>query len=120
MYIGELAKRANISVRTARYCETLGLIEPETCSRGGFRLYSQRALDKLLLLKNLKNLDLSLTDLRDLVLLKSQCTEGYQAAAVLKKVLNEKLKKAQENLAICNRIKEKLESQIESTQRSAL
>lgn len=112
MYIGELAKRANVSVRTARYCETLGLIEPETRSRGGFRLYSQRALEQLLLFKNLKNPDLSLTDLRDLILLKSQCAEGYQAAVILKKVLTEKLKKAEGNLATCNRIKEKLESQI--------
>ncbi|MEP9382368.1 MerR family transcriptional regulator [Nocardioides sp. KR10-350] len=52
MRIGELAKRAGVSVRSLRYYEEQGLLTSER-SASGQRYYSEEALDRVLFLKRL-------------------------------------------------------------------
>ena len=54
MRIGDLAKRAGTTMRTIRYYEQRGLIEPARRTKGGFRLYQEEELRKLRLIKNLQ------------------------------------------------------------------
>jgi len=63
MQIGKLAKKSDISVRSLRYYEELGLLKPERHSAGGFRLYSEENLKKLSVIKYLKMLGLSLEEI---------------------------------------------------------
>lgn len=61
---GELAKRLAVSVRTIRYYDQIGLVQPVKKEAGGKRYYSDAEildLEKILLLKSL---DLSLEDSR--------------------------------------------------------
>lgn len=61
---GELAKRLAVSVRTIRYYDQIGLVQPAKKEAGGKRYYSDAEildLEKILLLKSL---DLSLEDSR--------------------------------------------------------
>ena len=44
MQIGKFAKLTGSNLRTLRYYEELGLIEPASRSDGGFRLYSRNQL----------------------------------------------------------------------------
>ncbi|KIH99780.1 MerR family transcriptional regulator [Streptomonospora alba] len=67
MQIGEVAQRTGLSLRTIRYYGEIGLVEPSARSRGGFRLYTEADLDRLLLIKRMKPLDFSLEDTRDLL-----------------------------------------------------
>ncbi len=39
--VGELASRVNVNPRTIKYWEERGIIEPDTRSEGGFRLYAE-------------------------------------------------------------------------------
>lgn len=64
--IGEVAERAGLSLRTVRYYEEVGLVVPSTRTSGGFRLYSERDLERLLLVKRMKGLRLSLEEMREL------------------------------------------------------
>ena len=67
MQIGEVAERTSLSLRTIRYYEEVGLAPPSARSPGGFRLYTDRDVDRLLLIKRMKPLDFSLEEMRDLL-----------------------------------------------------
>lgn len=67
MQIGEVAERTSLSLRTIRYYEEVGLAPPSARSQGGFRLYTERDVDRLLLIKRMKPLDFSLEEMRDLL-----------------------------------------------------
>lgn len=64
MYLstGELAKRLDISVRTIRYYDQIGLVVPAAKGEGGKRLYSAEDILKLEKLLLLKELSLSLEE----------------------------------------------------------
>ncbi len=65
--IGEVAERTGLSLRTIRYYGEVGLAEPSARSQGGFRLYTEGDVQRLLLLKQMKPLGLSLEQMRELL-----------------------------------------------------
>jgi len=69
LQIGEAAERAGLSLRTVRYWEEVGLVQPSMRSPGGFRLYSEADVDRLTVLKGMKPLGLSLEEIRELMAL---------------------------------------------------
>lgn len=74
--IGEISASTGLSLRTIRYYEEVGLVEPDERSEGGFRLYSETALVRFELIASLRPLDLSLDDLRDLICSLANVTSG--------------------------------------------
>lgn len=58
--VGEVAKRAGISVRTLHYYDDIGLIKPSDKSESGFRLYNTADIERLQHVISLKNMGLSL------------------------------------------------------------
>jgi DNA-binding transcriptional MerR regulator len=62
--IGDLARLANVTPRTLRFYEDLGLIRPEGRSQGGFRLYGAGQVDRLRAVQALKEVGFSLEDIR--------------------------------------------------------
>lgn len=67
MQIGEVAERTGLSLRTIRYYGEVGLGEPSARSQGGFRLYTEDDVQRLLLLGQMKPLGLSLEQMRELL-----------------------------------------------------
>jgi DNA-binding transcriptional MerR regulator len=65
--IGYVADRVGLSLRTVRYYEEVGLVEPSGRTEGGFRLYTDDDIARLELVKQLKPLDFSLEELRELL-----------------------------------------------------
>jgi DNA-binding transcriptional MerR regulator len=65
--IGEVANRVGLSLRTLRYYEEVGVLEPSARTQGGFRLYTDRDVERLVLVKRLKPLEFSLDELRELL-----------------------------------------------------
>jgi MerR family transcriptional regulator, copper efflux regulator len=66
-HIGEVAEAVGLSLRTIRYYEETGLVLPCERTSGGFRLYTDRDIDRLRLIKQMKPLDLTLDEMRDLL-----------------------------------------------------
>ena len=64
---GELSKQLNISVRTIRYYDQIGLIKPSKKASGGKRYYSQEDIMNLEKILLLKSLNLSLEDSRSIL-----------------------------------------------------
>lgn len=67
VHIGEVAERTGLSHRTIRYYEEMGLVTPSGRTSGGFRLYSEADIDRLLLIKPMKPLGFSVDDMRQLL-----------------------------------------------------
>jgi DNA-binding transcriptional MerR regulator len=67
MQIGEVAERTGLSLRTIRHYEDVGLVIPSARSKGGFRLYTEADVDRLMVVRRMKPLDFSLEEMRDLL-----------------------------------------------------
>lgn len=67
MKIGEVAERVGMSLRSMRYYEEEGLITPAGRTRGGFRLYSERDVQRLLLIMQMKPLGYTLEAMREVL-----------------------------------------------------
>ena len=65
--IGDIADRVGLSLRTVRYYEEVGLLEVARRTDGGFRLFGEDQLDRLLLIKQMKPLGLSIDEMRKLL-----------------------------------------------------
>ena len=65
MRIGELSERAGVTPRTVRYYESLGLISPGSREGNGQHYYTEETLSHLRKIDQLKNLGLSLEEIRD-------------------------------------------------------
>lgn len=65
--IGHVAAAVGLSLRTVRYYEEVGLVLPSGRTEGGFRLYTDADIARLELVKQLKPLDFTLEEVRDLL-----------------------------------------------------
>jgi MerR family copper efflux transcriptional regulator len=72
--IGEVADRVGLSLRTIRYYEEVGLVAPASRTVGGFRLYSEDNVGRLAVLKGMKPLGFSLSEVRELMSLLDRAT----------------------------------------------
>ena len=65
--IGAVAKAVGLSLRTIRYYEEVEVVPPSGRTNGGFRLYTDEDVERLRLVKQLKPLDFTLEEMRDLL-----------------------------------------------------
>ncbi|HWE82928.1 MAG TPA: MerR family transcriptional regulator [Gaiellaceae bacterium] len=82
LQIGDAADRVGLSLRTIRHWESVGLVTPQRTS-GGLRLYTETDIERLLVLKRMKPLDLSLGAMAELIgLLDAVAVDGADARAL--------------------------------------
>lgn len=67
LQIGEVAERVGLSLRSVRFYEESGLLTPEARSAGGFRLYSEEQVERLMLIKRMKPLGFKVEQMRELL-----------------------------------------------------
>ncbi|GAC69862.1 MerR family transcriptional regulator [Gordonia soli] len=63
MLIGEVARRSGVSARMLRHYESLGLVTPDGRTSGGYRVYSQADVRRILDIESLRSLGLSLDEI---------------------------------------------------------
>lgn len=89
--IGVLAESVGLSLRTVRYYEEVGLVEPAARTSGGFRLYTPEQEERLRILKTMKPLGFSLDEMRGFIQLiadASHARSGSRRALVLLQQIN--------------------------------
>lgn len=69
MHIGDVARAADVSVPVVRRYDRAGLLCPSSRTQGGFRLYDQRDLQRLRLLRQMRLPGFTTSEMRDLVAL---------------------------------------------------
>ncbi|KQU07938.1 MerR family transcriptional regulator [Rhodococcus sp. Leaf7] len=67
MQIGEVAERTSLSIRTVRHYDSVGLVVPSARSVGGFRLYTDSDVERLLVIRRMKPLDFALAEMKELL-----------------------------------------------------
>jgi MerR family copper efflux transcriptional regulator len=67
MQIGQVAGRTELSIRTVRHYDDVGLVRPSARSAGGFRLYTEDDVERLLVIRRMKPLGFSLAEMKDLL-----------------------------------------------------
>ncbi|PYI54815.1 MerR family transcriptional regulator [Paenibacillus flagellatus] len=65
--VGELARMAGLTIRTLRYYDQIGLYSPSGHSASGHRLYTESDVERLHRILSLKELGLSLDEIRDVM-----------------------------------------------------
>jgi len=109
MRIGDVAKKANTSIRTLRYYEEIGLISPSGRTDGGFRKYSQEDFDKILIIQRLKTLGLTLSEIKELFTIRKRSSRGGEAAKKIYSFLNERSLQLNEKIDRLQQIKTDIE-----------
>jgi DNA-binding transcriptional MerR regulator len=88
--IGEAAAQSGLSLRTIRFYEEVGLVPPSGRTAGGFRLYTDEDIERLQLVKDLKPLDFSLEEMREVLALLDQLdASGSDSDATLRDRLDD-------------------------------
>lgn len=67
MQIGQVAQRTELSIRTVRHYDDIGLVTPSARSVGGFRLYTETDVERLLVIRRMKPLDFTLAEMKQLL-----------------------------------------------------
>ncbi|WP_261167088.1 MerR family transcriptional regulator [Microbacterium sp. Marseille-Q6965] len=67
MHIGEVSERTQLSLRTLRHYDEIGLASPSDRTAGGFRLYTETDVDRLLLIRRMKPLGFSLEQMGEVL-----------------------------------------------------
>jgi DNA-binding transcriptional MerR regulator len=63
--VGELARQAGVTVRTLHHWEEMGIVRPSRRTPAGHRVYGESAVRRLMLVRSLRALGLSLDAIRD-------------------------------------------------------
>ena len=64
MHIGEVAARTELSLRSLRHGEEVGLLHPSGRSEGGFRLYTEDDVERILVIRRMKPLGFSIDEMK--------------------------------------------------------
>lgn len=108
---GEFAKMANLSIRTIRYYDKIGLLKPTKIAENGYRLYTERDFIKLQKILSLKYLGFSLDEIFSMTVNDSYMSL-QQSLSLQKKMIEHKI----ENLLVIKDSLEKTEQYISKTQ----
>jgi len=65
--IGDFARLAHTNLRTLRYYEEIGLLQPALRSEGGFRYFRQTDLNRVKMIRDLQDLGLQLESIGELL-----------------------------------------------------
>lgn len=65
--IGAVAGRTELSHQTLRHWDEVGLVSPSARSDGGFRLYTEEDIQRLLVVRRMKPLEFTLDEMRRLL-----------------------------------------------------
>lgn len=67
MHIGELAERTGLSLRTIRHYDDVGILPAASRTEGGFRVYTEGDVERLLLIRRMKPLGFTLEEMQELL-----------------------------------------------------
>ncbi len=103
--IGKLAKASGISVDSLRYYERLELLNPQSRSRAGYRMYSESDVQRIRFIKRCQGLGFSLMEIKRL--LEFGTSEDATAADVLE-LTESKIAEQKEKISALRRIRRAL------------
>jgi MerR family mercuric resistance operon transcriptional regulator len=92
--IGEVARRAGVSIDAIRYYERRKLLPSPPRSEGGFRLFADETVDRLRFIKQAQDTGFSLDEIKTLL-----TGGGVTACSHMRDLLQEKLQQTSERIS---------------------
>ncbi|WP_373127718.1 MerR family transcriptional regulator [Dielma fastidiosa] len=89
--IKEIAEISGVSVRTLRYYDEIDLLKPAQFSEAGYRLYDEKALERLMAIMSYKELDMPLEAIKQI--LNDPEYDWQHALQLQKKLLEQKIRR---------------------------
>lgn len=106
--VGELAKRSGKTVRAIHLYEELGLLTPAVRSRGGFRMYPQRAVTRMEWIQRLQDMGFSLTEIKTFLRMWEESATAPKAMETVREIFRDKLRETEETLGRLKRLSAEL------------
>jgi DNA-binding transcriptional MerR regulator len=106
--IGELAHMVEMSPRTIRYYQEIGLLHPGRRVEGGKRVFTESDLQRLKFIKRLKHLGLTLSEMHELADIYEIHKTNRKVLIRLCELLGNQVKKIDERINNLNRLKEEI------------
>lgn len=106
--VGQLSKLARVSVRTLHHYDEIGLLEPSGRSRAGYRLYTDRDLERLQQVLFFRELGFALEDIGRI--LSDPGFDRREALCAQRSLLVDKLERLKSVLALVDRTLGSLET----------
>lgn len=110
MNIGQAAQRSNLSAKTIRYYEDIGLVVPLRQPGNDYRIYSDADVEQLSFLQRARAAGFRLDECRELLEL---FRNPQRQAADVKQLVVEKLQQLEEQLKVMQRMRETLAGMVE-------
>jgi MerR family copper efflux transcriptional regulator len=112
MRIGELTRRAEVTARTVRYYEAIGLMPPGQREGGGQHYYSDEAVVRLRKIDQLKRLGLSLEEIASVIDLYFDDPTGRQPKQKVLAILRGHLAETDEKIGALEQFRADLRAHI--------
>jgi MerR family transcriptional regulator, repressor of the yfmOP operon len=106
--IGEIAQLTEMSPRTIRYYQEIGLLHPVKRIEGGKRVFSEDDLQRLKFIKRLKHLGLTLSEMHELADIYEIHKTNRKVLIRLCELLGNQVMKIDERISNLNRLKEEI------------
>lgn len=97
--IGQASKKAQVSTRTLRHYESIGLIKPDLVKENGYRYYTDETILIISLIKYLQFMDFTLDEIRNFIL-NAEYNDVSKTFNELIKRTSDEIKKLDERLTI--------------------
>ncbi len=111
---GDLARATGETVRTVRFYEEQGLLRPSGLSEGGHRRYDQAGLEQLQLILDLREVGLSIPDIRALLAVRAGCRTAFDFRRVLAERLPDQLARTRARIERMRRLESELRQALAS------
>jgi DNA-binding transcriptional MerR regulator len=105
---GDLARATGSTVRTIRFYEEEGLLKPVVLRGGGHRRYTEEDLDRLRLISDLRELGMSICEIRAMLDLRTGCRTAAEFAVKFRQVVEEHLQETQRRLERLRRVRKEM------------
>ena len=112
MRIGDLTERAEVTPRTVRYYESIGLLPPGEREGHGHSYYTEETLARLRKIDQLKKLGLSLDEIRDVIELYFTDPSGIQPKQKVLAILRQHLAEADQKIGALQQFRADLQAHI--------
>ncbi len=105
-----MARLTGSTVRTVRFYEEAGLLEPTSRRCGGHRLFNERSLMRLQLILDLREAGLSLQGIKELFELKEGESDATEASARMTELFAEQIDALQRKIAKLRSLRDEFSS----------
>jgi len=110
MTVSEIAKEAGVSVRTVQYYDNADLLKPSAYTEGGNRLYSSKELVLLHQIRGLKQLGLSLNEIKQHIVSLDEPEKVLEILQGQKESINQKIKNLQLTLGAIDILEDEIKN----------